>query len=274
MDTDHPIPRPGCKRRHSVLEGEASDVESQRKNHTGPGIRSKRSSSKEREEVDPDDFVFNCETWEKWFNAKQREDEPVSQFTGYIQKLLVALRRSGEPNTMQQFHRLRSGLRHSIREILDAQIIQPITYDELVNVALRIEEKERDLQSHMRWKPPAPSPTVKLPPPPKGPKQNRQNSFSKGSNGSYFHGQRSTPNQNPNPHRGNNGSGSKRARKMNGLNHGNAAIPAAGSNGGHHSETTSVSESAGRAAVCFTCGGANHKASDCPKRPAQHFTSH
>lgn len=70
----------------------------------------------------------------------------------------------GEPSTVEQFHRLRSSLRGSIKAILDAQIIQPTTYDDLINVALRIEEKQMRLLGHStvsRRKPLVPSPASK-----------------------------------------------------------------------------------------------------------------
>lgn len=224
--------------------------------------------SNECEELNADDFIHNCESWEKWFCARQRDDEPVAEFTNYLQTLVAALHRSGEPSTMQQFHRLRSGFRRSIREILDAQIIQPRTYNELVSVARRIEEKEKNLRNHLRRKPPQPPVTVKLPPPPtpKGPKQSRPDPFPKSRSGSHFHSQSPGSNGSRNP--GSLSGLSKRAaRKMNDNNRYAAPglLPAA---------PGTLPENPMRAALCFTCGGPNHKSSECSKRAAATFHSH
>lgn len=123
-------------------------------------------SCKELEQISQEDFITSCKAWEKWYNVKQRDGQSVLQFTEYLQKVLASLPRheSGEPSMVEQFHRLRSSLRDSLKAILDAQIIQPTTYADLVNVALRIEEKEMNLLGHTtvsRRKPLVPVPPSK-----------------------------------------------------------------------------------------------------------------
>lgn len=102
------------------------------------------------ESIGQEDFVSNCKAWEKWYNAKQRDCQTVLQFTNHLQKVLTSLPRhgSGEPSMNERFHRLRSSLRDPIKAELDVQIIQPTTFDDLVKVASRIEEKEMNLLGH------------------------------------------------------------------------------------------------------------------------------
>lgn len=272
LDTDHAVPRIGRKRPHSPMRDDTAEADAQQNRSLPPPSISKEATSKdvsnEREDLNADDFLHDCESWEKWFNARQRDDESVSEFKGYLQSLVARLRRSGEPNTTQHFHRMRTGFRRSIREILDAQIIQPRTYDELVSVALRIEEKERNLQNHLRRKPPHPPATVKLPPPPtpKGPKQSRTDPFPKSRSSSHFQSQ--SPNANGSRNSGPLPSGlSKRAaRKMSDISR--FSTPGLLSAPGTGAETPL------RASLCFTCGGPNHKSSECSKRAAAIHNSH
>lgn len=272
VDTDHAVPRIGRKRPHSLMEEDTAEVDGQQSRSQPPPNISNEATSKDastgHEELNADEFLHDCESWEKWFIARQRDDEPVSEFKSYLQTLATRLRRTGEPNAIQQFHRLRTGFRRSIREILDAQIIQPRTYDELVSVALRIEEKERNLQSHLRRKPPHPPATVKLPPPPtpKGPKQSRPDPFPKSRSSSHFHSQ--SPNTNGSRNSGPLPSGlSKRAaRKMSDISR--FSTPSL------LGAPSTVAESPSRASLCFTCGGPNHKSSECSKRAPATFNSH
>lgn len=272
VDTDHAVPRIGRKRPHSLMGEDTTEVDGQQNRSQPPLNMSKEATSKdvskEREELNADDFLHDCESWEKWFNARQREDESVSEFTIYLQTLVAGVRRSGEPSTTQQFHRLRTGFRRSIREILDAQIIQPRTYDELVSVSLRIEEKEKNLQSHLRRKPPQPSATVKLPPPPtpKGPKQSRPDPFPKSRSGSHFHSQSPNANGSRNPGPLPSGLSKRAARKMNEISR--FSTP------GLVGAPGTVAENPSRASLCFTCGGPNHKSSECSQRASATFNSH
>lgn len=272
VDTDHAVPRIGRKRPHSLMGEDTMEIDGHHNRSQPPPNMSKEARSKdvskEREELNADDFLHDCETWEKWFNARQRDDEPVSEFTNYLQALVGGLRRSAEPNTTQQFHRLRTGFRRSIREILDAQIIQPRTYGELVSVALRIEEKEKSLQHHLRRKPSQPSATVKLPPPPtpKGPKQSRPDPFPKPRSGNHFHSQSPNANGSRNPGPLPSGISKRAARKMNE----NSRFSTPGLLGA----PGTVAETQNRASLCFTCGGPNHKSSECSKRASATFNSH
>lgn len=142
----------------SVDEGPDANVQSCPTTNRGDG-------SKELEHTSQEDFVSSCKAWEKWYKVKQRDGQTVLQFTEYLQKVLASLpRHEAGPSMVEQFHRLRSSLRDPIKAILDAQIIQPTTYDDLVNVALRIEEKELNLLGHAtgsRRKPLVPVPPSK-----------------------------------------------------------------------------------------------------------------
>lgn len=125
-------------------------------------------SSKEVEQASQEYFLSNCKAWEKWYNVKQRDGQSVLQFAEHLQKVAASLPGHGsrQPSLVEQFHRLRSSLRDPIKTILDAQIIQPTTYDDLVSAALRIEEKEMILLGHTtvsRRKPLVPVPASKPP---------------------------------------------------------------------------------------------------------------
>lgn len=144
--------RPGCEpvsvpfdgnRRSTFAIDEDANGQTRKTPNRGDG-------SNELENISQDNFVSSCKAWEKWYSLKQREGQTVLNFTDYLQKLLTSLPRheSGEPSMIERFHRLRSSLRDPIKAILDAQIIQPTTYDDLVNVAMRIEEKETNLMGH------------------------------------------------------------------------------------------------------------------------------
>ena len=269
VDTDHAVPRIGRKRPHSLMGEDTAEIDGQQNRSQPPPNMLKEAMSKdvseEREEINADDFLHDCDSWEKWFNARQRDDEPVSEFTGYLQTLAAGLRRSGEPSTVQQFHRLRTSFRRSIGDILNAQIIQPRTYDELVSVALRIEEKEKNL---LRRKPPQPSATVKLPPPttPKGPKQSRPDPFPKSRSGSHFHSQSPSVNGSRNSGPLHSGLSKRAARKMN--------LISRFSTPGLLGAPGTVAENPMNASLCFTCGGPNHKSSECSKRASATFNSH
>ena len=273
VDTDHAVPRIGRKRPHSLMGEDTAEADGQQNRSQPPPNMLKEAMSKEvskeREELNADDFLHDCESWERWFNARQREDETVSDFTKYLRTLIAGLGRSREPSSMQQFHRLRTGFRRSIREILDAQIIQPRTYDELVSVAIRIEEKEKNLQNHLRRKPAQPSATVKLPPPPapKGPKQSRPDPFPKSRSGNHFHNQTPNANGSRNPGPLPSGLSKRAARKMNDM----SRFSTPGILG---APSTTVAENPTRASLCFTCGGPNHKSSECSARASVTSKSH
>ncbi|MCJ1260743.1 hypothetical protein MMC22_000605 [Lobaria immixta] len=219
--------------------------------------------SKKLEHTSQEDFVSSCKAWEKWYNVKQRDGQTVLQFTEYLQKVLASLppHGSGEYSMLEQFHRLRSSLRDPIKAILDAQIIQPTTYDDVVNVALRIEEKEMNLLGHVTVS--CRKPRVPLPPS-KSSKQTPSSYRPKPGHDGYTSLQRAklAPDQRarnlgPVPSRV-----SKRSRRR---NH-DIGIPR------HHGlplDQISIGDKNNN--HCYICGKSNHSTSDCHAEGSKFF---
>lgn len=84
---------------------------------------------------------LQCRTWKRWFSAQQGHNQDVRAFIEWLDTVVKELH--DPPGDAEFYYKMRTGIKSSIREILDVQIIQPTNCEDLISLALRIEKNEK-----------------------------------------------------------------------------------------------------------------------------------
>ena len=103
--------------------------------------RSEVLNPKRRSNIANINHDAQCRSWRRWFSAQQSPLQDVRAYYDYLDTLVKEL--DDRPDDAEFYWRLRTSIKPSIRDVLDLQIIQPNNCEDLMSLALRIEENEK-----------------------------------------------------------------------------------------------------------------------------------
>ena len=96
---------------------------------------------KRRSVVAVDNHEAQCRAWRRWFSAQQSPLQDIRTYHDFLDTLVKELHEP--PNEAEYYWRMRTSIKPSIRDVLDLQVIQPNSCEELLSLALRIERNEK-----------------------------------------------------------------------------------------------------------------------------------